>query len=299
MKEKLSIGFIGAGRAGVSLGRYFYAKKLKISGFCSRTAEHARSAALLTESRYFVSAEQIAEESDILFITVPDSVICEVYLQLKKRCDLKDKILCHCSGALPAEAFKNAKTVGAYAYSVHPAFAINDKENSYKELHKAFFTVQGSPEKMDIITSLIEGLGNPYRIIDAEQKIKYHVALASASNLVIGLYHMSARLLGECGFTEAEAATAIAPLFLGNARSLTEKGCAAALTGPVDRNDYETVCKHLSVLEDGGRIEAAYRALSSELVFIAKDKYPSADYTKLEKLLNNQKNLHNSGRDCV
>lgn len=35
-KEKLTIGFIGAGRVGFTLGRYFFDKNLEISGFLAK-----------------------------------------------------------------------------------------------------------------------------------------------------------------------------------------------------------------------------------------------------------------------
>ena len=283
-EEKLSIGFFGAGRVGVSLGRYFYAKNQKISGYYSRNTDNARMAAELTKSKLCSQIGELVSESDIIFVTVSDSALSEVWRQIKS-CGVKNKILCHCSGALSSDIFEDAESLGAYAYSVHPIFAINDKESSYKELHKAFFTIQGSAEKIGVITGLFDELNNPYKIIDSAQKCKYHAALATASNLVIGLYHMSARLLCECGFSGGDAEAALNPLFLNNAVSLTEKGCAAALTGPVDRNDILTVEKHLAALDGSERIKDAYKALSSELILIAKEKYPFADYEKLEMLL--------------
>ena len=38
------IGFIGAGRVGFTLGRYFVENGLNVSGYYSRTYEHAVSA---------------------------------------------------------------------------------------------------------------------------------------------------------------------------------------------------------------------------------------------------------------
>ena len=56
----------------------------------------------------------------------------------------------------------------------------------------AFFTIEGSNEKMYVIENLLQELGNNYQIIEANQKQQYHTALVMASNLAIGLYHMSA-----------------------------------------------------------------------------------------------------------
>lgn len=278
----LSIGFIGAGRVGMTLGRYFYEKKLKLCGYFSKTYENACEAAEFTGSKAFKTIKEVAQESQIIFITVPDFCIYDVYLQLREY-ELKDKILCHCSGALSAGIFDDIESIGAYGYSVHPAFAVSDKRNSYKKLNQAFFTVEGSEKKMNVIKALFERLGNSYQIISAENKHKYHASLVMSSNLVIGLYHISFRLLKECGFSDSAAAEVINPLFLNNAQSICLNGCEDALTGPVDRNDLSTVKEHLSVLN--GDTEVLYKLLSEELTVIAKYKYPNRDYDDLKKLL--------------
>lgn len=286
--ENLSVGFIGAGRVGFTLGRYFYEKKLTLSGYYSHSYESACQAADFTFSKSYETIEELAKVSQLIFITVPDSDIYDVYLQLKQY-DLTDKILCHCSGALSAEVFDGIESLGAYGYSVHPAFAVSDKLGSYKEISKAFFTIEGSSEKMYVIEQLFKRLGNPFQIISAENKCKYHTSLVMSSNLVIALYHIALGLLEECGFSDFTAQQVIIPLFLNNAQSVCDKGCEAALTGTVDRNDISTVEKHLSVLGDNS-VLSLYKLLSGELLKIARQKYPDRNYDELENLLNKELN---------
>lgn len=286
--ENLSIGFIGAGRVGFTLGRYFYEKKLKLSGYYSKSFSSACQAADFTSSKSYKTIKELAKVSQLIFITVPDSDIYDVYLQLKQY-DLTDKILCHCSGALSAEVFEGIESLGAYGYSLHPAFAVSDRLGSYREISKAFFTVEGSSEKIVVIEELFKRLGNPFQIIRAENKCKYHTALAMSSNLVIALYHIALGLFEECGFSDFTAQQVIMPLFLNNAESVCAKGCAAALTGPVDRNDVSTIEKHLSVLSDHS-VSELYKLLSIELLKIVQQKYPDRNYAQLETLLSKELN---------
>lgn len=282
--ENISIGFIGAGRVGFTLGRYFYERNLKLSGYFSNTYEHAREAAEFTHSKSFETIKELTEKSQIIFITVPDSCIYDVYLRLREY-ELKDKILCHCSGALSAEVFEDIKSLGAYGYSVHPAFAVSDKKHSYENMSKAFFTIEGDEEKMSDIKELFKQTGNPCHIINSENKYKYHASLVMSSNLVVAVYHIALRMLRECGFSDLMASDVLNPLFLNNAENIFSDGCIDALTGPVDRNDLFTVEKHLSVLDDKSALQI-YRLLSSELINIAKEKYPGRDYSEFENLLN-------------
>lgn len=281
--EILSIGFIGAGRVGCTLGRYFYGKNLALSGYYSNTYAHACDAADFTHSKSYKTVRELAQASQIIFITVPDSKIHEVYLELKN-CELKDKILCHCSGAMSAEVFDDIGSFGAYGYSIHPAFAVSDKKCSYQEMDKAFFTVEGSAEKMYVIEDILNKLGNPFQIIRSESKSKYHASLVTASNLVIGLYHIALGMLEECGFSDSTAAKVLNPLFMNNAENICKSGVHGALTGPVDRNDVSTVEKHLSVLGENQQREL-YKILTCELIKLAKEKYPERDYTQLENLI--------------
>lgn len=49
----MSIGFIGPGKVGVSLARYFKNKNIVISGFYGRNPESLKEAASLTDSKVF------------------------------------------------------------------------------------------------------------------------------------------------------------------------------------------------------------------------------------------------------
>lgn len=280
--ENPYIGFIGAGRVSVTLGRYFFEKKLNVSGYFSRTFSSALDASEFTHSRAFETAEELINNSGIIFITVPDGEIYNVYQSIKQY-NIKGKILCHCSGAMSAKIFDDIESTGAYGFSVHPAYAFSDKYNSYKQLDSAFITVEGNSDKMPVITGLLDVLKNPYQVISAENKFKYHASLSMVSNCAVALYQVSLNLLYECGFAPDTAENVLNPLFLNNAENVCKNGAKNALTGAVDRNDISTVREHLSVLDNDAL--AVYRLLSAELINIAKEKYPDRDYSDLETLL--------------
>lgn len=277
------IGFIGAGKVGVSLGKFFRKGGLTVTGYYNRHREAAQAAADFTESRCFDSAEAVAEASDAIFLTVPDNQIQAVYESLCGL-DLWGKKICHCSGALSAEeAFPDVTALGATGYSIHPLFPVSDKWASYKELGSAFFCVEGTGP-LDFWVKTLESLGPSVQEISGDAKVKYHAACVFSSNLVCALVDTGLNLLQECGFTEAGAREALAPLALSNMKHLLEDGPVQALTGPVERGDSETVRKHLSVLGDGPEA-ALYRSASEVLISIAERKNPDRDYAGLRRIL--------------
>ena len=253
---KSCIGFIGAGRVGFTLGRYLKENGLSISGYYSRNLAHAKEAAQFTDSRYYMDLRELIKNSTVLFLTVNDGSIGTVVQEIlaltegqnrQETICIKDKIFCHCSGAMSSAVFKELEAAGGFGYSIHPMFAIHDRQTSYQKLSKTFFTIEGNAKHMEDVTALFAHLGNAYQVIDAADKALYHSGAVMASNLVI---------------------------FANNAANMEHSGLAAALTGPVDRGDAETIEKHMGVLE--GREKAVYQLMSTRLLDLARQKHAEA-----------------------
>ncbi|MBE5938264.1 MAG: DUF2520 domain-containing protein [Lachnospiraceae bacterium] len=285
------IGFVGAGRVGVSLGKYYTVKGMNVVGYYSRSADSAKAAATFTDTCQFNNMAELIAECDMIFLTVPDAQIESVWKEVSEN-NITGKYICHCSGAMSSSIFDNITGLGAFGYSIHPLYAINSIYESYKELDRVFFAVEGSSEKTELITDWIKAMGNPVSSIDSDKKSLYHASAVMASNLVIGLYHTAAGMLMQCGMEESVATDALKELFFGNCKNIIEKGTTGALTGPVDRNDITTIEKHLEVLQKeysssdtAHHIPEIYRLLSLELMDVAARKNFETDYSRLHELL--------------
>ena len=289
-------GFIGAGKVGFTLGKYLAMHDIEISGYYSRTLASAKEAAEFTQSRYYTSIEEITKDSDTLFLTVPDGAIGEIWDDMRNL-PIKNKNICHCSGSISSTVFFDGENLGANIYSVHPLYAISDKCESWKHLNKAYFTVEGSAENLDEIKSIFERAGNKVIAMGAENKSLYHCGAVVVSNLVNGLFQVGAEMLVKCGFDKKDAKKALVPLFTGNADTLAEKGVAAALTGPVERNDLSTITKHIEAIkaawinesEEKVGYEMIYLLLSEKLLSIAQEKHLDSDYLKMTEVIKNEK----------
>lgn len=276
----MTIGLIGAGKVGFSLGKYFTEHNICVSGYYSRNWNSAKTAAEFTGTKCYTELSEIIKESDTLFLTVPDGNIQDVYSEIAKY-HIEGKWLAHCSGALSSSVFRDISSKGAKGCSIHPICAINDKFTGYRNLSKAYFTIEG--ENTSDMADLIRSCGNPVETISGEQKVKYHAASVYASNLAAGLYDIAVGLLKECGLSESFADHALQSLFTGNAENIASCGVIGALTGPVERADQITVNKHLCALE--GEEREIYRLLSRRLLHVAKQKNPDRDYGELSVLL--------------
>ncbi|MDR0854731.1 MAG: DUF2520 domain-containing protein [Clostridiales Family XIII bacterium] len=297
----MRIGIIGAGKVGWTIGKYFStearsgtgeADGYTLSGYFNRTAETAIAAAAFTGSKAYASAFELVADSDLVFLTVSDGAIAEVFdgiLTSAEDESLAGKYFFHCSGALGYEVlgdFDDLEALGiAGVGSAHPLFAISDREKTWEKMNSVYWTIEGTVEAVAVLENLFAVLGNPVAKIYSYNKPLYHAASAVVSNLVVGAAYIGEELYKESGLPQDFASEAWKSLFIENANNIANKGVAAALTGPVERGDVATVAKHLQVLQKSEYREA-YVELSKALLKVAKISHPDRDDSKLEELLN-------------
>ena len=299
----MNIGFIGAGKVGTTIGRHLYENyvsneknenklsnnlpEIKIAGYYSRSIKSSTESADFTKSKYFDNLETLVNLSDTLFITTNDDEIKNVWDCIKEM-NLTNKVICHLSGSLSSDIFSNIKDKSIYTCSIHPAFAFSDKFTTYKKFNYVHFVCEGNENAIKILSDIFIPLGHKFHLIKSEDKTKYHLSMVFASNLYVALINSSVNLLNECGFQEKESLDILATLTKNNLDSIINKGTKDSLTGPVERNDINTIKKHLSILDtkENENNKEIYKALTENLINIAKNKHPEYDYNELESLIN-------------
>ncbi len=279
----MRIGIIGAGRVGCSIGKYLRIKGQELAGYYDVDSGAAKEAAEFTQTDVFGAIQELLDSSDIIFITTPDTYIISVWEQIKTL-SLKNQIICHCSGALSSDSFSKDENMTVSCCSIHPMLPFSNRFSSYEQLNNAFFTVEGDKKASDVLCELFRSFGNEVCIIDKSKKAKYHAAASILSNQVIAVLDMGYSLLTECGFTREEALRATSQLVTKNIENVIANDCSAALTGPIERGDAQTIKKHLDCLSrDDAKL---YKMLAERLVRIAKNKNANKDYSDIENLLN-------------
>lgn len=282
----MKIGFIGAGKAGCSLGKYFSVKagqgRIQVAGYYSLIEEEARWAAAFTHSGHFCTVQEVIAASDAIILSTPDGAIKKVWDAIDKD-KIQGRIFCHLSGSLSSDVFSGIEDYGAYPISIHPMFAFSDKESVYEQLNQVSFTLEGDFHAVSRWKEVFAALGNPAIVISKEAKPKYHTAASFLSNHVLAVLEAGYQLLSECGFSEREARDFSSVLVKENVEHAVKNGTVDALTGPIERADELTVAKHLSVLN--GMQESIYKSCGNELLELAKRKNPGRDYQKIAELL--------------
>lgn len=278
----MEIGIVGAGRVGCSIGKYLKEHGAVVAGYFSKSRESVESAATFTGTATFPTLGELVKASDMIFIATPDDVIRSVWESIKEE-PIQGKIVCHFSGSLSSVVFSGREQAGVSGCSAHPMYAFSSKYTSYEQLNQVLFTMEGDKKALAEVGSVLEQAGIRCCVIDSAKKERYHAAASMVSNMMIGLYQMGIDMLQDCGFEKDAAQLLVEPLVRGNIHNLLATSPEQALTGPIERNDVDTVAKHLAVLTE--EEQAVYKNLAHKLTEIAMRKNPEIDYGSIMDII--------------
>lgn len=249
----MEIGFIGAGKVGRALGLYFKNHGLTVSGYYSRTIKSAQEAATLTGTREFPTIKDLAESSNIIFLSVPDDVLVEMDGQISALINnhhvSTEKIWLHVSGAHPSDCLGKIKAVGCAVGSMHPLQSFGDTDLSALRLDRTWFTVEGMEKAVSVIKEILGQTEARYTLIEAEKKPLYHAGACVVSNFLVTLLESGIQLFEASGMEREDILHAIWPLIDATQSNIRENGTTQALTGPIVRSDFGTVSVHLQALK--------------------------------------------------
>ncbi len=243
------IGFIGIGLLGKGLALALAATGRPVTGAHSRSAASAQWLAdRLPQCRAYATPQELTDNSDLVFITTPDSVIAEVAGQIRWR---HGQGVAHCSGASGAGILREAAIQGAATGCFHPlqTFAgMSNAEDARSRLRDIAFAVSGDGWLGPFLEDLAHGLGGrPVNIPDADRPL-YHASAILGCGYLAALLQVAVDCWRAIGFSEEEALAALAPLAATTLENIRQRGIAASVTGPAVRGDVGTMALHLEAL---------------------------------------------------
>lgn len=274
----MSIGFIGAGRAGKSLGLYFKNHGLAVAGYYSRSSSSAEEAASLTKSAAYHAMQSLICDCDLLFITTPDDAIVEIAqkaAQLLRGSAVGEKSFLHVSGVHTASCLDALADMGCPVGSMHPLQSLSDPLIGAKRLETTFFGIDGTPKAQVAIKNILAITGGRYGNISPEYRALYHAGACIVSNYLVTLIQSGLRYFEAAGMDKEMLFSAAEPLIAGTIENFRRTGAQHALTGPIARGDAETIALHLKALQNNLPSELSlYRALALETIEMVKHNKP-------------------------
>jgi len=261
--KPLTVAIIGAGRLGSALAIALSESGYEIVALVSRRRAHARkSARALNTPPLALDATQLdlIPRADLVLFTTPDDQITEAATQFAQsltarashpragRATTAAAVALHASGALASDALAPLRAHGFALGSLHPLVSISDAASSAKNLHGAFYCLEGDTPALRAARRIVCALDGHSFSLAARDKALYHAAAVIASGHTVALFDLAATLLARCGLTPSRARQVLLPLLASTLDNLHTRPPAQALTGTFARADLTTVRKHLAAL---------------------------------------------------
>lgn len=242
-----SVRIVGAGRAGgafaLALGEAGWEVELLVRG---------------------VPLDGAAAGIDLLLLCVPDAALAEVAEAVEPR---SEAVVAHCAGALTLDVL----AAHPHRASIHPLVSLPSPAVGAVRLRDgAWFGVAAVDDQArSLVLDVVGDLGG--RVVEPpeDRRATYHAAAVVASNHIVALMGQVERLASTVG-VPVEAYLGLA---IGSISNVAELGPAAALTGPVARDDWATVRAHLDALPADER--DAYRSMAVEAARLAGRDVPA------------------------
>lgn len=268
-REKLRLGFIGAGRVGTGLAMSFARGGRKVVAVASRGAASARALAKRVRgARVCKSLQEVADRADLVFLTVPDDAIETVASSVRWR----EGVACvHCSGAADLDVLAKAAAEGALTGGFHPLRMFGEPGKSF-DLRGCTVAIAGSDALARELERLARAIGaRPLRLPESGRAL-YHAAANFSGAFAVVLIQETVALWGRLGIADKDALRALLPLLRGTVDNVEKLGAAGALGSAVARGDLGTIRKHISALAEIPESLELYRLLSLRTIPLALAK---------------------------
>ncbi len=271
--EIQSLYIIGGGRTGASLAFFMLRNGLSVRGIAERNPDRFRF--LNKDLNWSFTEQEISlpkiRQADIIFITTRDDHISDVANHLRSLGNhWRNKLILHCSGALPSAILEPLEEVGALTASFHPvySFATDPREN--RHFNEIWFNAEGKNGAVERIITVFPFLESRIIKVDTDQKKAIHLACVFYSNFYVALAQISKELLTGIEIPPQEIFRFFNPLLSSSISQVLEHGPAGALTGPVKRADTDTIRSHLEFIrQNHPELESVYLFLSRKLLSIS------------------------------
>ena len=261
---KRTVSIVGAGRVGRTLGKRLRERGWNIGAVVTRSRATAQAAVrIIGGGKPFDHLNDAVYEADLILFAPPDDALPAIARELAasggKRC--KGKIVLLTSATLDRSALQAFARRGAATGSLHPMQAFGGK--IIPKLKGVIFAIEGDAKARRMAASIAKSLGGIPVPIKTRNKPIYHASAVVAGGSLYPVTEAGLQLLMGIGFTRKRATQTLLPLVRQILDNIARIGPRAAWTGPLSRDDYAIVAKHMRVLRRYPReYQESYAALA-------------------------------------
>ena len=206
-------------------------------------------------SRARGDAQRVADDSEIVFLTVPDEAIGAVCASLRWRAG---QAAVHCAGATELAVLRPAAEAGAAIGGFHPLVMFADPEIAARSIAGAAIGIEASEPLAGRLRRMVRALGARELVIPPGGRAAYHGAAHFAAGFVGALVAEGVEIWRRIGIPPDDATHALFGLLRGAIDAMGHGGIGRAMAGSIARGDLQNIKRHLAALE---RLEPRAREL--------------------------------------
>ena len=282
----LKLGFIGAGTVGTALSVCLKSKGYEVVAVSSRSQPSAQKLSqALGNCPVFTSGQEVADATELVFITTPDDVIASVASQIRWH---KGQSIVHCSGAASTDILEPARKSGAQVGGFHPLQTFASVKQAIDNIPGSTFALEAEESLLATLKDMASALDGQWIELKASDKVLYHASAVIACNYLVTLIKLATDLWQTFNVPPDKATRALMPLLQGTLNNIDNVGIPQCLTGPIARGDIGTITKHLDALQKASPgLLSTYRELGLQTipVALAKGKINQSQAEELETIL--------------
>jgi len=286
----LRIAIVGPGRVGTAFAARFVQAGATFVGFVGRSADAVSRQVAAVGAGKSLQWSDLASVHVVIF-AVGDADLSAAVREAAAIGGRPCSLWLHTSGRHGLDVFAPAQPLGVRIGSLHPVMPFSGPVEDL-QMRGAPAVLAGEQRSMRLLKRLavmleldaIEWLGD----VGATGRSLYHAGCALAANGATALFGKSVDLIRAAGGLSAdEGAAIVGALMQAAARSATQNGAAAALSGPVRRGDAETVAMHLEAIQKATpEAGPSYVALMQLALILAREQgLPAADCERVAAAL--------------
>ena len=264
---KPSILIVGTGAVASSLAPALINAGYPIAGIVSRQKKKAQQLAHAVQATHALTfSDDLSCDADLAFLCIPDDVIPQTAHTIAEMSVWQGKIVAHTSGALPADILA---PLGAARMSFHPVQTFSRAAKT--DFSGIYIGIEGDETAINAGIDIARDLGANELVLSAQDKSRYHLAAAIASNYTVTLMAIACDVLASIGIPRNEATALLRPLVTQTCTNVTTNVPERVLTGPASRGDIKTIKMHLDAIQHHlPHLDPIYRELLKLTLNVAK-----------------------------
>jgi len=256
---KNGVVIIGAGNVATHIALALKKAGYSIKKIYSQTEKSAKNLAKKIDTPYTTRLETLPDNADIYIISIKDTVIENIALNLK----IQNGIVVHTAGSVPMSVFETYFDNFGVFYPLQTF--TKSRLLDFSEI--PICIEANSTETENKLFALAESLSKKVNLINSEQRKILHLAAVFACNFTNHMYTIGDELLS----ANKMDFNLLHPLINETAKKANELRPLDAQTGPAKRNDKKTIDLHLQMLNDYPEFEKIYRFVSESIYKLTKE----------------------------